>query len=493
MSNKDYQVLTLKYRPQNLDELWIQEHIKITLKNAIENNRVAHAFIFTGPRGVGKTTTARILAKSLNCVHGPTVKPCQKCSVCQEITVSQNMDVLEIDGASNRGIDQVRELRENVKFMPTSCRYKIYIIDEVHMLTQEAFNALLKTLEEPPPHVKFIFATTAIQKVPTTILSRCQRFDFRKARINEIVERLNWICKKEHINISEDALLAIGKRADGSIRDAEGMLDQLRVFKSNKIELKDVEELLGIISSEIFFDYTEILLNYDQTSIIEFINKVFSSGYDFIEFFYGLLEYLRILLMLKINIDINTLGITSNFYAKLKYQVDKFKQEDILVIMQYLADNENVIKNTTEPKILFEIFSLNIINMLKTVKSLNKNNNNIVYEIWHEISNFLSMKLSVPLSVFTNVSLQINNDIIELTSTKDILDYINMEKQTINDIFKKKLGSHIKIKISEENTANKISSNIDNIKNIQDINQDSVNDDIDQLFKTTFPKGRKLK
>ncbi|MEO0084072.1 MAG: DNA polymerase III subunit gamma/tau, partial [candidate division WOR-3 bacterium] len=209
---QNYQVLPLKYRPQSLDEIWIQEHIKTTLKRAIETNRVAHAYLFAGPRGVGKTTTARILAKSLNCVKGPTIHPCQKCSVCNEITNSASLDVLEIDGASNRGIDQVRELRENVKFLPTSCPYKIYIIDEVHMLTPEAFNALLKTLEEPPAHVKFIFATTAPQKVPATIISRCQRFDFRKATVEEIVQRLSWIAKNEGIEISEEALFAIGKR-----------------------------------------------------------------------------------------------------------------------------------------------------------------------------------------------------------------------------------------------------------------------------------------
>ncbi len=368
----DYQVLPLKYRPQTLDELWIQEHIKTTLKKAIKDKRVAHAYLFAGPRGVGKTTTARILAKSLNCVRGPTLNPCQKCSVCQEITNSQSLDVIEIDGASNRGIDQIRELRENIKYLPTSCPYKIYIIDEVHMLTEQAFNALLKTLEEPPKHVKFIFATTAPHKVPSTILSRCQRFDFHRASVEDIVKRLRWIADQEKIKISEESLYAIGKRADGSIRDAESILDQLRAYKPEGIELKDVEDLLGIISSVIFFEYTDIVLKTMDKDIeaeremLEFLDKVFASGYDFMEFFSGLLEHFRLLLMVKLGVKQHRLDIIPSDYPKLASQAQRLSQEKIIAMMKFIADNENDVKRSTEPKILFEILSLRLMNLFAT-------------------------------------------------------------------------------------------------------------------------------
>lgn len=368
----DYQVLPLKYRPQTLDELWIQEHIKTTLKKAIRDERVAHAYLFAGPRGVGKTTTARILAKSLNCVKGPTLNPCQKCSVCQEIANSQSLDVIEIDGASNRGIDQIRELRENIKYLPTSCPYKIYIIDEVHMLTEQAFNALLKTLEEPPKHVKFIFATTAPHKVPSTILSRCQRFDFHRASVEDIVKRLRWIADQEKIKISEESLYAIGKRADGSIRDAESILDQLRAYKPEGIELKDVEDLLGIISSVIFFEYTDIVLKTmdkdteAEREMLEFLDKVFASGYDFMEFFSGLLEHFRLLLMVKLGVKQHRLGIIPSDYPKLVSQAQRLSQEKIIAMMKFIADNENDVKRSTEPKILFEILSLRLMNLFET-------------------------------------------------------------------------------------------------------------------------------
>ena len=239
-------VLTLKYRPQRFDELLVQDHVRDTLKRAIEKKRLANAYLFCGPRGVGKTTTARILAKSLNCEKGPTVFPCGECSACVEITNGRNLDVIEIDGASNRKIDDVRELRENIKYLPTAGKYKIYIIDEVHMLTTESFNALLKTLEEPPAHAKFIFATTAAQDVPATIVSRCQRFDFRRATPAEIKDRLAWLGRQENIKVSDAALMAIARRADGAIRDGEGILDQLASFRPDGIELKDVENLVCV-------------------------------------------------------------------------------------------------------------------------------------------------------------------------------------------------------------------------------------------------------
>jgi DNA polymerase-3 subunit gamma/tau len=241
-----HRVISLKYRPQHFDELTGQNHVVVSLKGAIKSGRIGHAFLFAGPRGVGKTTTARILAKSLNCIEGSTIHPCQQCQPCREITLSRSIDVVEIDGASNRGIEEIRNLREGVKYSPIHGRYKIYIIDEVHMLTQEAFNALLKTLEEPPPKVIFIFATTNPSKLPATILSRCQRFIFKRLSVKEITTRLCVIAEKENIKLTKDALHYIATRADGSIRDGESILEQLAAFVEGEITADDVFKLISI-------------------------------------------------------------------------------------------------------------------------------------------------------------------------------------------------------------------------------------------------------
>lgn len=508
---QSYQVLPLKYRPQTLDEIWIQDHIKTTLKRAIETNRVAHAYLFAGPRGVGKTTTARILAKSLNCAKGTSTKPCQECSVCQEITNSSSLDVLEIDGASNRGIDQVRELRENVKFLPTSCPYKIYIIDEVHMLTQEAFNALLKTLEEPPQHVKFIFATTAPQKVPATILSRCQRFDFRKATVEEIVKRLVWICEKERIQISEEALFAIGKRAEGSIRDGEGMLDQLRVYKSDKIELKDVKDLLGIISSEIFFKYTDILLTGDPKQAYEFIDEIFQTGYDFIEFYTGLIEHFRLLLMVKLNINKNILSVSSSDFDKYEIQSKKLATEKIIGMMGHIADNEEMIKRTSEPKILFEILSLNLLNAFTdNPKTNNRNTVGIteqsskINRIWQNVTNELSGKRPLLASHLENamISELTDDKVIIVCDNKSSQEFLETEKTEIEKYFSIVLNKKITViftcKISGEQTKNttikkEIGQRGQNIEPPKSSNEPKIDNDPDKIFRKIFPSGKKIK
>ncbi len=513
---KNYQVLPLKYRPQTLDEIWVQDHIKTTLKRAIESNRIAHAYLFAGPRGVGKTTTARILAKSLNCMKGQSIQPCQECSVCQEITSSASLDVLEIDGASNRGIDQVRELRENVKFMPTSCPYKIYIIDEVHMLTNEAFNALLKTLEEPPHHVIFIFATTAPQKVPATILSRCQRFYFRKARVDEIIQRLTWICKKENIDISEEALYAIGKRADGAIRDAESMLDQLRVFQNNQIELKDVEDLLGVISQETFFGYTELLIAGDQKQIIEFIDKVFSVGYDFIEFYTGLLEHFRLLQLVKLDINKNVLSISQSDIKKYENQAKKITIEQLMIIMQIIADNEEIVKRTLEPKILFEILSLNLLNSMSGNPGPRLQGNNQTKEtadintLWRNLISEFSEKRPF---LSNHLETAIISDLVEGNMTitfknKSDKDYVESERNEIERYFTNQIGKPVKVSflyskeekpdsVSEKPTMTmKETKSIDTKQNndtAKAINNPKISLDTDMIFKQMFPDGKKIK
>jgi DNA polymerase-3 subunit gamma/tau len=353
-------VLTLKYRPQTFDDVWIQDHVKQTLKRAIGRNRLANAYLFAGPRGVGKTTCARILAKSLNCVTGPTATPCNKCPSCVEITASRSMDVIEIDGASNTGVDNIRELRENVKYAPSSGRFKIYIIDEVHMLSESAFNALLKTLEEPPAHVKFIFATTEAHDLPTTIISRCQRFDFRKATALEIKERLEWLCRQESIKASEAALMAIARRADGALRDSESTLDQMAAFKPDGIELTDVEELLGLVPSELFYDYAQLLAAGDAAGLIAFLDRLFGRGYDHTEFFGGLIQHFRSLLLMEVTGSAAGLSLLPEEANRYSGQAQGFGRQRLLAVVSALADMEQVARHTSLPRVWLEVVSLEL-------------------------------------------------------------------------------------------------------------------------------------
>jgi DNA polymerase-3 subunit gamma/tau len=353
-------VLTLKYRPQRFDELLVQDHVRDTLKRAIEKKRLANAYLFCGPRGVGKTTTARILAKSLNCEKGPTVEPCNKCSFCTEITSSRSMDVIEIDGASNNSVDDVRQLRENAKYTPSAGRFKIYIIDEVHMLSSNAFNALLKTLEEPPAHVKFIFATTAAQDVPATIVSRCQRFDFRRATSAEIRDRLAWLAKQEKIKASDAALMAIARRADGAIRDGEGILDQLAAFRPEGIDIKDVEELLGLVPSELFFDYADLVLTGNASGLMTFLARLFESGYDHLEFYSGVVRHFRDLLVLEVSGPERGPSLLPDELERMLRQARSFGRGDLLRLLHDMAAYEAQAGVTQHPRVLLEVMSLEL-------------------------------------------------------------------------------------------------------------------------------------
>ncbi|MCK4578239.1 MAG: DNA polymerase III subunit gamma/tau, partial [Candidatus Marinimicrobia bacterium] len=288
-----YQVLSLKYRPQVFDELVGQEHVSRTLQNAIANDRVAHAYIFTGARGVGKTTTARLLAKTLNCAHPDGSNPCNKCTACEEITRGNSFDVLEIDGASNRGIDEIRDLREAVKYPPISGHFRIYIIDEVHMLTTPAFNALLKTLEEPPDHVKFIMATTDPQKVPQTILSRTQRFDFKRIPTQDLATYLGKILDGEKLQYDSGALLLLARKADGSVRDGLSLLDQVIAYQGDKITDAAVMTVLGLIDDSFFDDLLRAIAGKDRKGVLVKVDEMFDGGYDIQEVCHGLVQYLR--------------------------------------------------------------------------------------------------------------------------------------------------------------------------------------------------------
>ncbi len=294
-----YLPLARKYRPQTLADLIGQPHVTATLSRALEQKHVAQAYVFSGLRGVGKTSAARILARCLNCVKGPTASPCGDCESCKQITLGNSLDVIEIDGASNRGIDEIRSLRETVPYAPIAGKYRIYIIDEVHMLTAEAFNALLKTLEEPPAHVKFIFATTAVNKLPSTILSRCQRFDFRRIEAKTAVEVLERVAKAEKIRIESAALFAIARTADGSLRDAEVSLDQLASFVDGTITEAHVTELLGAVESEALTTLTQTLLDRDTAAALALLMGQFDQGKDAVQILLGLLRHVRNLLILR--------------------------------------------------------------------------------------------------------------------------------------------------------------------------------------------------
>lgn len=297
-----YLAFALKYRPQTFDEVIGQNHVVVSLRNAILKGRVHHAYLFSGPRGVGKTSLARILARSLNCSTGPTPSPCGKCTSCLEITQGKSLDIIEIDAASNRGIDEIRTLRENVKLSPVHSRYKVYIIDEVHMLTQEAFNALLKTLEEPPVHVKFIFATTHPHKVPPTILSRCQKFQFSLIPLEEIVTKLKHIVNSEKVKIKDNLLYTIGRAGAGSIRDAESLLDQLVPVILEKGALSDIFSFLGVIEEDSLNKMLKFLLDKDLNSCLDFIEKQVKEGKDLGVFLSAFIEHLRNLLLAKISV-----------------------------------------------------------------------------------------------------------------------------------------------------------------------------------------------
>jgi DNA polymerase III subunit gamma/tau len=294
-----YLVLARKWRPQTFHDLIGQEHVTLTLKNAIESGRVAHSFLFTGARGVGKTSSARILAKTLNCEKGPTTEPCNECPVCREITEGNSVDVFEIDGASNNGVDEIRELRDNVKYLPAHSRYKIFIIDEVHMLSNSAFNALLKTLEEPPPHIKFIFATTEPHKVPITILSRCQRFDFKRIPLAKMIARLRFILDQEGVSMSDTALAMVARKGDGSMRDSLSALDQVLAFCGEQVDDPAVISLLGVVDRTLLLSAIDAILARDTATLIDVVRTVDDSGYNIRHFCHELIELMRTLLLIK--------------------------------------------------------------------------------------------------------------------------------------------------------------------------------------------------
>ncbi len=349
-----YLVFSRKFRPELFEEVAGQPHVTETLSRALSTGRVGQAYLFSGPRGIGKTTIARILAKALNCHEGVSAAPCNKCISCLEISKSSSIDVFEIDGASNRRIEEVRDLRENVKFSPARDRFKIYIIDEVHMLTTEAFNALLKTLEEPPEHVKFIFATTAPNKIPLTIISRCQRFELRRISSGEIFNRLSGIADREKIKAEKEALEAIASLASGSMRDAQSIFDQLSCSVEGTLTREDVGKMLGLIPEEIYLSLGEAIRKSDTLAALNIIARIIDEGKDIEQFIKSWLKYWRDMLMIKAGCG-ELAELPENLAARLETQAESFSKEEILKALGILTSTGELVRTSYSSRIPLEI------------------------------------------------------------------------------------------------------------------------------------------
>ena len=351
-----YLVLARKYRPQTFEQVVKQDHVTRTLANAISADRVAHAILFSGPRGTGKTTVARILAKAMNCKEGPVRIPCNECRSCREITIGSAVDVFEIDGASNNSVDQIRELRENVKYMPAHSLYKIYIIDEVHMLSIAAFNALLKTLEEPPPHVMFIFATTEPRKIPITILSRCQRHDFRRIDVESISKHIKEICAKEGVEIAVESLGLIAREAGGSMRDGLSLLDQVMSCTKGTITHEQMIDILGVIDREILFNLSKAILRADIPEVLDILDEIYSAGHDMKKLYADLIEHFRNLLVVKMVKKTDKLvDIPSHEIDLMIDQVKEVPATFLNQLFELLFREEIAILNSTQPRLAIEM------------------------------------------------------------------------------------------------------------------------------------------
>lgn len=368
----DYQVSARKYRPGTFDDVIGQSHVVQTLMNSIATKRIAHAFLFSGTRGVGKTTVARILAKALNCEQGPTGTPCNTCSNCQEITQGTSVDVVEIDGASNTSVDDVREIRENVKFTPFRGQYRVYIIDEVHMLSNSAFNALLKTLEEPPSHVVFIFATTEIHKIPATILSRCQHYNFRRISKAEIVQRLRHVADQDGLTIEDRSLMALARASEGSMRDGLSLLDQIIAFGGNTIRHEDLEALLGAVPQERVRAMVEAVIQQDSAKALQVIAALLDQGHDVRAYCADLVEYVRNMLVAAVvpsGPELRSLiEATEEDLTQLARDAERFTVEQLQELFRMYAAAEDSLRVSAHPRFVLETAAVRATRLLRTAE-----------------------------------------------------------------------------------------------------------------------------
>ncbi|MBS1518116.1 MAG: DNA polymerase III subunit gamma/tau [Bacteroidetes bacterium] len=352
MSN--YKVSARKYRPQSFSEVTSQEFVTQTMKNAIISGKTAHSYLLSGPRGVGKTTIARIYAKAMNCTNLKNGEPCNKCNSCEEITNGVHPDVFELDAASNRGIDDVRAIQDAAKFFPIKGKYKFFIVDEVHMLTQQAFNALLKILEEPPPYLIFILATTNPEKIPATIVSRCQRFPLQRIRINEISDKVREIAKEEKIKIDDESVFLIAKLGDGALRDALGVFDMAVSFCGENIKYNELKSFLNIPDKEIYFNFSEFIRNGDIKSILTYFNELEEKGFDMQTFFNGITEHLRDLLIVKSTSNPELLDESDSFREKYSSEAENFTTDQLQRLLKVMFETENRFRYSSNQKILLE-------------------------------------------------------------------------------------------------------------------------------------------
>jgi DNA polymerase-3 subunit gamma/tau len=410
---EEYLVTARKWRPLQFKDIVGQEHITITLKNAIKSGRIHHAYLFSGPRGVGKTTTARIYARAINCLNPKDFEPCNECDSCKAVLEGRSMDVIEIDGASNNSVDDIRKLRENAKYPPISGNYKMYVIDEVHMLSTSAFNALLKTLEEPPKHLLFVFATTEAHKVLPTILSRCQRFDFRRMENDSIIQQIKFIAGKENITIDDESMNAIAQKADGSMRDSQSIFDQVVAFCGNDIKYSELANALHLIDKEFFFRISSSIKEKNLKDLFSLTNDIMTKGYDLQECLSGLLEHFRNILTIKVTGNTNLISDSESLKNKYKIESEKFEKNDILRILNLIANTEQTLRYSPQPKIRFEMALVQLASMDSVVD---------ISQLIHEISDLKKKALTAKSS---NVS-----SIEESDSTSEIAKKIKADLNT---------------------------------------------------------------
>lgn len=421
----EYKVSALKYRPQRFDEVCSQEFVTQTLRNSVISKKLANSYLLSGPRGIGKTTIARIFAKALNCENPVDGEPCNKCEHCTEITAGTHPDVFELDAASNRGIDDVRAIQDAAKYSPLKARYKFFIVDEVHMLTPQAFNALLKILEEPPNYLIFILATTNPEKIPKTIISRCQRFALHKIKISEISSRLVKIAKEEKVSIDEESIFYIAKLSEGALRDALGIFDMAVSYFGNRIEFTALREFLNLPDKEIYFLASDFILNADSKSLLELFNQKYDTGLDLYTFYSGLIEHFRNCIAYLTTGDLKL--IDESDYIKTKYQEisKKFTEEQLLRLLKLLLDNETRFKYSTNQKIFLESTLVELCKMHKEVVDLE----NIVTEFEKLRSYFLkNSSTTFPISNSPKITTAKENSEESDKLYEKLVKYFNLEK-----------------------------------------------------------------